>query len=131
MRHTLSVATAVCLLALGQYAWSEAADQEVALRAQCAAMALPDDARACADRLLHELEADPTPERKQQSLRWSTLFQATSEALHHHYSTRPQSHLRPHPLLPTGYGHPKEATSLHGMVLETTVVQRWLTRAWG
>lgn len=58
MRHTLSVLSAVCLIALSQTAWSCHLDSDLQQRARMAAMALPATDRASAAAWLHTL---PTP----------------------------------------------------------------------
>ena len=128
MRYTLSVLTAVCLLALGQPAWSEVTDREVARRAYSAVMALPDDARTRANQLLLQLElqAQHTAAPSQRSLRLQPMFQAASQALVQHYSTTTQSHVLAHSLLPAQHYRPQYTPPSRVMDLDTAMVHRWL-----
>ena len=126
MRYTLSVLTAVCLLALGQPAWSEASDREVVRRAHRAVMALPDDTRASANQLLQQLQAQQTPAPSQRSLRWHPMFQAAAQALVRHYSSTIQSHTLAHALLSVQHYVPKMTPPSGNMQLDLEMVHRWL-----
>ena len=127
MRHTLSVLTAVCLLALGQPAWSEVSDREVARRAHSAAMALPDAARACASKLLQQLQAlHTTAATNQRSLRLQPMFHAATHALRQHYATTAQAHTLAHALLPAHSYANHTITTATPMHLDPAMVHRWL-----
>lgn len=129
MRHTLSVLSAACLLALGQPVWSEStSDRELALRARTAALALalPAADRACASLLLQQwqVEAEPfTPH--QRHLPFHTLFQAVSQVLEHHYRTSAIAHCCPHPLLSSR--QEMLIVSESTLSLDSAMIQRWLT----
>lgn len=130
MRHTLSVLSAACLLALGQPVWSETtSDRELALRARTAALALPASDRACASLLLQQwqgeaVEAMPSPIH-QRSLPFHTLFQAISQVLEEHYRTSAIAHCCPHPLLSSR--QEMLIVSESTLSLDSAMIQRWLT----
>ena len=127
MRYTLSVLTAVCLLALGQPAWANSVDGELLQRVRIAASALPDTDRASAALLLRELQAQPKAAAPQRHLPLHRTMQAAQQVLAQHYSSTLQAHLLPQPVVPAHWLKPLaiDPPARSGMLLDTSMVQRW------
>lgn len=128
MRYTLSVITAVCLLALGQPAWSNSVDHELLQRASIAAAALPDNDRANAAALLRELQThatDTQPQRRH--LPFSRQMAAFKRVLECSYGSTLQSHTLPYPLVAPHWLRPAvvDADTRPEPELDTAMVARW------
>lgn len=125
MRYTLSVLTAVCLLAMGQPAWSQSLDHELRQRARQAALALPDHARTHAARLLLELQA--TSQTSRRAIGLSSIASAAQSALEQLYGTR-MGHQQ---LMPAGVDlhwskpAPQDLYDRPALELDPQMVQQW------
>jgi|GEM_PF-1654604 len=130
MRYTLSVLTAACLLALGQPTWSETADRELLQRARNAALALPDQDRACASQWLLQLQAScaATAPAAQRALPLNPLLQAVRHTLTQHYATTVSAHVLALPVVQAQWHRSPQALDMQAvrMQLDSTMVQRWI-----
>lgn len=127
MRYTLSVLTAVCLLALGQPAWSDSVDRELLKRARIAASALPDNDRASAALVLRELQAQYLCAKLQRHLPLQRNAAAVQRVLKTDYRSALQSHVLAQPLVGTLWLKPV-TIDLHvrpNVLLDAAMVQRW------
>lgn len=129
MRYTLSVLTAVCLLALGQPAWSESVDRELLQRVRIAAAALPDTDRADAAALLRELQTHHASTQPQRHLPFSRKVAAFSQVLERDYASTLQSHALAQPLVAQHWLRPAvvDVYTRPEPKLDTTMVARWAT----
>ena len=127
MRYTLSVLTAVCLLALGQPAWSNSVDRELLQRARMAASALPDTVRASAALLLRELQTQHLTPKPQRPLPLARHVAAIAQLLQDHYRSTLNSRALAQPLVATHWLKPEPADmyARPGMLLDPTMVVRW------
>lgn len=129
MRHTLSVLTAVCLLALGQPAWSETSERDIALRARTAALSLPAEARASASQVLRQLQAQQEAPAPRRPLPLHPMVQAVHQTLAQDYDATANTHLLPKSTLPLrwhGELVPVPEHAFPRMHLDTAMVERWL-----
>lgn len=127
MRYTLSVLTAVCLLALGQPAWSNHADGEWLQRVRLAASSLPATDRASAALLWHALQAQALSAVPQRPLPLGRTLLAAQQVLAQHYGSTLQAHLLPQPVVATHW-YQAVAIDLQAcprMLLDSAMVQRW------
>lgn len=127
MRYTLSVLTAVCLLALGQPAWSNSVDGELLQRVRIAASALPATDRASAALLLHELQAQVSTATTQRHLPLNRTMFAAQQVLAQRYHSTLQAHRLPQAVVATHWLKPS-VIDIHArphMLLDTPMVQRW------
>lgn len=126
MRHTLSVLTAACLLALGQAAWCSSGDGELRQRARKAVLALPDIDRTHGALLLQEvLQAQTLAPRRHLPL--ARVMAATDEALQQHYASAAMAHLPPAAMLQAHWYKPapQDLYARPAMDLDAPMVQRW------
>lgn len=131
MRYTLSVVSAVCLMALGQPSWSSSLDRDLIERARIAAMALPAIDRHSAKAWLNALPAPHKPSTTRRHLPLSAAMTAVQQLVHQYERQTLQAYVLPAPTVSRQWLRPVtvELQARPNLQLDAAKVRRWATSA--